>query len=187
MTCLLFFLPKSTVLFVKRGISKSLLSTIFSSPPPYKPQILIPSLLIFVIVQCSLPLWPYLFFHEDINWTLKGTHFAWRMKINSINHDATLVVLNKKTREQISYNIAQINFRPNVSKYSPYALIYYAHALKDSYAKEGQDVAIYANAFASLNSRPYYRYIDPTVDLSMTSYHFTKSNSFIIPRPTHDD
>lgn len=57
-----------------------------------------------------------------------------------------------------------------------------AHAIRVQRQAAGQDVAVFADSFLSLNGRPAALLIDPTVDLSREPYRLF-GQPWILPAP----
>lgn len=60
-----------------------------------------------------------------------------------------------------------------------------AHLIAALHAAIGQKVAVYADAYVSLNGRPAAQLIDPTVDLASEPYR-PFGQPWILPAPTTD-
>jgi hypothetical protein len=111
----------------------------------------------------------------DVAWTEEGHNFSWRMKLRNKDGHFTLRVRDKNSGAQWvvdpSSQLGDRQLRKAIGR--PDMLLQYVHYLRDAYQRDfGMDVAIYADAFASLNYRPEARIVDPQIDLARESHTF---------------
>ena len=121
----------------------------------------------------------------DVAWTEEGHNFSWRMKLRNKQGHYTLRVVDSQSGEQWTVDPkTQLNERQiRKSAGRPDMLLQYVHYLRNAYRRDfGMDVAIYADAFVSLNYRRKARIIDPTVNLAAEEHTFFHS-SWITEHP----
>lgn len=118
-------------------------------------------------IQLLLPLRHHLY-PNHVAWTDQGHYFSWRMKLRQkLGHLKLRLVANQGKKHWTVDPATQLSkrqLRKVIGK--PDLLLQYVAYLKRSYAKtHGDDLAIYADVFVSLNYRPARRFVDPKVDL----------------------
>ncbi|HHH31551.1 MAG TPA: HTTM domain-containing protein [Polyangiaceae bacterium] len=156
------------------------------TPPPSIPserdQRRIAGLLAAVIVvHALLPLRHYLY-EGDVAWNEAGHMFSWRMKLRNKRGRFSLRVVDKATGNQWTvYPDRQLTDRQyRKAATRPDLMLYYVHYLRDAYARDmNMDVAIYADAFVSLNYRPEQRFVDPEVDLAAEEPKIIGDNTWV--------
>lgn len=116
-------------------------------------------------VQTLIPL-RHTLYDGPVNWTEEGFRFAWRVML--IEKTATLeyrVAYADGTTIRVypSQELAAYQWR--VMRTQPDMILEYAHHLRDTLGDPNAPVAVYADAWVSLNGRAAARMVDPTVDL----------------------
>ena len=110
----------------------------------------------------------FVLYGPDVSWTERGYRFAWRVMLNEKTGLVDFRVVEVDTRrtwrvmpsaELTPLQHEQMRTRPDMIRD-------YALHLERSHARAGRSVAVYADAWASLNGRPTQRLIDPEVDLT---------------------
>ncbi len=152
------------------------------SRPPEKEQRRTAGLLVAVVaLHALLPLRHYLY-PGDVAWNEEGHMFSWRMKLRNKRGRFSLRVVDKATgNEWTVYPDTQLTGRQyRKAATRPDLMIYYVHYLRDAYKRDmNMDVAIYADAFVSLNYRPEQRFVDPEVDLAAEEAKVIGENTWI--------
>ena len=64
--------------------------------------------------------------------------------------------------------------------FQPDFILEYAHYLKDYYAKQGKDMAVYVESYVALNGRRSQPYIDSSIDLTDLQESF-KHKTWVLP------
>lgn len=134
-----------------------------------------------LVVHALLPLRHYLY-PGDVAWNEEGHMFSWRMKLRNKRGRFSLRVVDKATgNEWTVYPDHQLTGRQyRKAATRPDLMLYYVHYLRDAYRRDmNMDVAIYADAFVSLNYRPEQRFVDPTVDLAAEEPKVIGENTWI--------
>lgn len=110
-----------------------------------------------------LSLWPGRWLlTEDVAWTERGHRFSWRVLIVEKTGMVEYRIVHPDGAVEMAYprdvltdvQLGQLQAQPDLIR--QYA----------QYLGAGRDVAVYADAFASLHRRPVQRLIDPEVDLA---------------------
>lgn len=119
---------------------------------------------------------------SDVSWTERGHRFAWRVLLNEktglvdfrIVENGTGRIWKVTPTEHLSQvQREQMNTQPDLIRD-------YAHHLAAEHAQRGRDVAVYADAWASLNGRSAQRLIRPDVDL-VQSWSALEEADWIVP------
>ena len=123
---------------------------------------------LFFAVQLALPL-RYLVYPGPPSWTDEGFRFAWRVmlvdKAGSVRFD--VVERASSRRYSVDPRAYLTPFQTQMMAQSPDMVLELAqHVAGDFRRRKGLDVAVHADAWASLNGRAPKRLIDPNVDLS---------------------
>lgn len=152
------------------------------SRPPEKEQRRVTALLAAVVVfHALLPLRHHLY-PGDVAWNEEGHMFSWRMKLRNKRGRFSLRVVDEATgNEWTVYPDNQLTGRQyRKAATRPDLMIYYVHYLRDAYERDmNMDVAIYADAFVSLNYRPEQRFVDPEVDLAAEEAKVIGENTWV--------
>jgi vitamin K-dependent gamma-carboxylase len=118
-------------------------------------------------VQCLLPL-RALSDPLQSAWTREGFNFAWKVMLTEKAGNVVFRVLDRATGET-QYVEPETFLKPFQSAamaQDPDLVRQAALHLAEGYRRLGKDVAVFADAVASLNGRPAQRLIEPDVDLS---------------------
>jgi hypothetical protein len=134
---------------------------------------------LFLGIQIIFPIVPY-FFSENINWTHRGTLFAWRMKLNRKDVDLKLLVDQPNQNTKI-YRINDFFKSQSGLKYNPYVIWKCAQFLSEKAKKEGAQATVHVLAYQSLNGSQFYSYINPNLDISKESFHYFGPNNWVLP------
>lgn len=176
----LFFFDAKIIknLFLKK---KEFYSINQIKPLNYKPYLLTIAGIYF-IVQIILPIRHH-FITDNVLWTEEGHRLSWRMMLRSKSGYATYKVVNKKTNKTTIVNLDHYLSRKQKRMIAtkPDVIWQFAQHLKHDYKTKGQDIAVYVNAKASVNGRPYKTLIDPKVDLANAKWNVFKHNDWILP------
>jgi vitamin K-dependent gamma-carboxylase len=128
---------------------------------------LVMTLMTYGLIHLALP-FRHLFYPGHPSWTEQGHKFAWRMKLRSKEGFLHFFVEDKKNKSReyvfLAHYLTAKQIRDITGK--PDLILQFAHFLKEKYAQEGKDVAIYAQSFVGLNGREPRHLIRPDVDLA---------------------
>ena len=106
----------------------------------------------------------------DVSWTERGYRFAWRVMLNEKTGLVDFRVTEKSTgrvwRVFPSHELTELQHKQ--MRTQPDMIRDYALHLKGVHEAEGRDVAVYADAWVSLNGRPSQRLIRPDVDVTLS-------------------
>lgn len=143
----------------------------FTAPGPLRQKVTFWALFIFVFLQITLPL-RHLVIPGNVHWTEGGHRYAWHMKLRSKSGQTTFFLENKANGERIVPDLAGYlqEWQADDMHGKPYMIWHFAQFLKEEYALMGVDVAVYAEAPASLNGREPQYIIDPNTDLTSVSF-----------------
>ncbi|MEN0064069.1 MAG: HTTM domain-containing protein [Myxococcota bacterium] len=123
------------------------------------------------------------FLSNDVAWTEEGYRFGWRVLLNEKTGLVDYRVVERNTgRVWRAYPSAELTpLQHQHMRTQPDMIRDYALHLAKRHAAEGRDVAVFADAWASLNGHPRQRLIRPDVDLTQ-SLATLRSNAWIVPR-----
>lgn len=131
---------------------------------------------VWLCVQAALPL-RHLAYPGEVNWSERGFRFAWRVmliektgqveyRVEVTRADGEVERLRVHPRE----GLTPLQYRMLCTQ--PDMMLAYAHTLHARYRArypEAVRVAVFADAFVSLNGAPSRRQVDPEVDLATLS------------------
>ena len=107
-----------------------------------------------------------LLFPGNASWHERGHRFAWRVLLNEKTGLVDYRVVDTQGRTWRVQPAGELtDLQHEQLRTQPDLIRQYALHLEERFAEHG-DVAVYADAFASLNGRPSQRLIDPAVDLT---------------------
>jgi hypothetical protein len=135
----------------------------------------------YFIIQILMPVRHH-FIKGDVLWTEEGHRLSWRMMLRSRKGYAEFKIKDTKTGKTWLYNlqteltdkqIRQMQTKPDM-------LWQMAQHIKQAYAENGQNVAIYITAKASLNNNPARLLIDPKIDMAQVAWKHFIHNEWIL-------
>jgi hypothetical protein len=182
---ILFFFPAKTIhsIFLKKKPFYDKEEVII---PHYKKAFLAITSIYFII-QVALPL-RHWFIKDDVLWTEEGHRLSWRMMLRSKSGFIQFKVVNKANNKLIT----MVQPKDFVSKKQqrmlatkPDVIWQFAQHLKQVFAKNGQDVAVYAIGQISVNGKPFKPLINPDVDLAAETWKPLTHHSWILPSEKH--
>ncbi len=149
--------------------------------PSYR-NILIPSLIVWFVIQLCLPL-RHWFFQDDVLWTEEGHRLSWRMMLRGKSGQVNFKVVEKGTSDTIVVDKKEYLSRKQLRAISskPDLIWQFAQRLEEDYAKKGKKVEVYVDGKVSVNGGPYKRLIDPKVDLAAEKWQHFKHHDWILP------
>lgn len=125
-------------------------------------------LLIFVIIQVSLPLRHY-FYPGNASWTEEGRIFAWQMIIRDKGSQIVFYATNPTTGQ--TWEVDPLDDLTNYQlwrmSHVPDMILQYSHYLADKLNQEGhENIEIRVESMVSLNGREPQLMIDPSINLT---------------------
>lgn len=171
-------------------------SRFFAKKPPFAAQILVrPAgataiawvFGLYLLVQIALPLRHHLI-EGDVLWTEEGHRLSWRMMLRTRQGDLRFRVEDARTGFSEVVNPDHYltpDQREKVMAYPDFTW-QFAQILKKKYAAQGRQVAVYAKGRLRINRRPFYPFIDPTVDLASEPWDPFRHHRWILSRPSHE-
>jgi vitamin K-dependent gamma-carboxylase len=178
---LFFFSPQ---LLRKRFLPKKPLYTAGEIVVPQYKNVLITVFSVYFIIQIALPL-RHWFFQDDVLWTEEGHRLSWRMMLRAKGGTVVFWVVDKESQKRTRYDhnkLLSAKQRRGVRN-KPDMIWQLAQRIKAAEAKEGRDVAVYVDSKVRVNGGPYFRYIDPQVDLGAEKWQHFKHHDWIMPSP----
>ncbi|MBO6662491.1 MAG: HTTM domain-containing protein [Roseivirga sp.] len=144
--------------------------TLYSEPSSPRKKLVLWALGLFVAIQVFLPLRHWLI-PGNVHWTEGGHRYSWHMKLRSKDGQTTFILENKENSERIFVDLDGYlkDWQIDDMNGMPYMIWEFAQFLKEEYALMGVDIAVYAEAVATLNDREPQYIIDPNVDLTSVS------------------
>ena len=122
---------------------------------------------LFLVIQALLPLRHHLI-KGKVLWTEEGHRLSWRMMLRTKSAITSFIVEDKQTGKR--ENIRPLNY---ITKNQYGDLItkpdlqwQFAQRLKQEYAKQGKDVAVYVNSKVGVNGRPPSQLTIDTIDIA---------------------
>ncbi|MFM9402059.1 HTTM domain-containing protein [Myroides odoratimimus] len=140
-------------------------------------------LLAFMFVQLVLPLRHY-FIKGDVLWTDEAHRLSWRMMLRSRSGYTNYIVENKKTGDRKYYDIEEVLTSKQMARLSSPDMIWQmAQYIKKEYEAKGEDVAVYAESYVSINQRDLSQFVDPKVDLGAVGWNYFTHCEWILEKP----
>ncbi|MCE2613904.1 HTTM domain-containing protein [Flavobacteriaceae bacterium D16] len=179
---IVFFYPPETIrrIFLRK---KNAYSGNEIGKPLYRKPLLLISALYFLI-QLLLPLRHH-WIPGDVLWTEEGHRLSWRMMLRTRMGQVTFTVVNKETGERQLVDQREYltpKQRQKVAAY-PDFIWQFAQYLKETYAKEGKEIAVYADSRVRVNKHDFAPLIDLNVDLAQEQWLPLQHHQWIMPSP----
>jgi hypothetical protein len=135
----------------------------------------------FFTLQLLLPIRHY-FIQGDVLWTEEGHRLSWRMMLRQKTGITNFKVIDKKTKQELPYNIVEKLTRKQLSLVTskPDGMWQMAQHIRKEFAEKGIEVSIYIDSKLSVNHKPYKTYIDPTVDFAEAEWNYFGHNDWIM-------
>lgn len=130
---------------------------------------------ICLILQLLVPL-RYKLYPGEFFWTEQGYRFSWRVMLVEKRGHATFRIVDEENNTSFYVNNQDYltPFQEKQMSFQPDFILEFAHYLGDLQTAKGiKEVAVYVDAFATLNGRKSERLIKPDVNL------YTIKNSFL--------
>jgi hypothetical protein len=122
----------------------------------------------YLALQVLIPL-RHFAYPGAVNWTEEGFRFAWRVMLIEKTGDVELRVVDRATGQRFTVS-PRDELSPRqvaIMSTQPQMIIQYARHVAERFEQSGhRDVAVYADAFSSLNGHRTQRLLDPSYDLS---------------------
>ena len=164
------------------GHSDKDFNTVYSSK--YK-KLTIIFVVLYLTIQIFVPIRRF-FIYPHTNhpaWNYEGVRWAWHLKLNTKLTKINIFVTDPHTRQTFLVNYQQI-LTPYQLWFDnmPDMLVQFAHYLKEDFQKIGiKDPIVNIDCVASLNGRPFQRYIDPIVNLAEIEYPLFSHAQWVVP------
>lgn len=135
----------------------------------------------FFIIQLILPIRHY-FIKGDVLWTEEAHRLSWRMMLRQKNGITHFKVIDKKTNQELPYNIVEKLTRKQLGLVSskPDGMWQMAQHIKKEFAEKGIEVSIFIDSKLSVNNKPYKTFIDPKVDFAEVEWNYFGHNDWIL-------
>lgn len=148
------------------------------------------AILAFALFQLLFPL-RHVPYAGPVQWTGEGGLFSWHMKLSDRRGYVEFRVTDRATGKTETIDprpFLSPSQRPEMATH-PDVILQFARVLADERKAQGKDVAVYADAYVSLNGRKMRRLIDPKADLSQTNRILFGHAPWILPltEPLPDD
>ncbi|HSR61281.1 MAG TPA: HTTM domain-containing protein, partial [Robiginitalea sp.] len=140
---------------------------------------------LYLALQLALPLRHHLI-KGDVLWTEEGHRLSWRMMLRTRQGDLRFRVEDLRTGFKEAVRLDDYLTPDQKEKVMAYPdfIWQFARRLKEKYAAEGHEVAVYARGRLRINRRPFYPFIDETVDLASEPWDPLRHHRWILPEPT---
>ena len=140
----------------------------------------------WVGLQVVVPLRHFLI-PSNVHWSEEGHDFAWHMKLRDKEADAAFVVVADGVRFEIDNDDYLTARQESKMSARPHLMLQYADFLEDEFEELGYEhVAVYADAWASLNGREFQQFIDPAVDLTIANIPWLGHAEWVLPLDPHE-
>ena len=122
---------------------------------------------VFLIFQIFIPL-RYKLYPGELFWTEQGYRFSWRVMLMEKRGYTTFKIVDRESNESIYVNNSDFltPFQEKQMSFQPDFILEFAQYLGDFYTDKGmKSVAVYVDAFATLNGRKSERLIKADINL----------------------
>ena len=135
----------------------------------------------FFLVNIMLPLRHHLY-QGDVHWTEEGHRLSWQMMLRSKSGTPIFYVENKETGNRTSVDLHDYLSAGQKSDVGvkPDMIWQFAQHLRNRYAEDGIDIAVYVKANVGLNGFEKELLIDPEVDLAAVPWERFKHSDWIL-------
>lgn len=135
----------------------------------------------YFIIQLFLPI-RHWFIKGDVLWTEEGHRLSWRMMLRERGGFITFKIVDKQTKESFYYPLQKHLTQRQIDGMStrPDMIWQMAQRIKSQYQKEGKEVSVYANCYASVNRKPLAVLIDPKTDLAVAEWDYFWHNDWVL-------
>jgi len=133
---------------------------------------------LFFFWQIFMPL-RYLLYKGNVLWTEQGYRYSWNVMLMEKNGYVEFYVEDKTTgKRYIEYPKKYLTpLQEKMMSTQPDMILQYAHFLAEKYQDKLQhEIAVYADAYVSLNKKQGQTFIDPKIDLSKERDTFAPKN-----------
>jgi hypothetical protein len=123
-------------------------------------------------------------YHGNVSWTEQGHRFSWHMKLRDKDSRLEFIVIDPQTGQNWKTDLNEDLTGDQIPQMAarPDMILQYAHFLREKLRQTGPDnPIIIANAWASLNGRPFQQLIDPTVNMAQIHPTLFTSAPWILP------
>jgi hypothetical protein len=152
-------------------------------PSRNKQNLLITFLAIWFLIQIALPVRHH-FINSDVLWSEEGHRLSWRMMLRAKKGITYYKVVDTKTNDTITIKPSQyITDRQHKVMSKPDCIWQLAQYIHQDFEAKGKNVEVYAHSKIKVNTRPYYKLIDPSVNLAKVDFNYFKTNPWILPTP----
>lgn len=138
--------------------------------------------MVYFIVQFALPL-RHWFIKGNVLWTEEGHRLSWRMMLRAKHGNLNFKIIDKETGDRLEIKKADMlsakQMRALATK--PDLIWQFCQYLKEKYAEDGKQVAIYVNCRVRVNNHDYHPLIDPDVDMAQAKWDYFWHNAWIMP------
>ncbi|WP_017258658.1 HTTM domain-containing protein [Pedobacter arcticus] len=141
--------------------------------------------IVYFLWQFLMPL-RYLMYKGNVMWTEQGYRYAWNVMLMEKDAVIYFYVEDKETGERfIEYPKKYLTpLQERMMSTQPDMILQYAHFLAAKYQDQlKHSVAVYADAYASLNAKAGQTFIDPDIDLANQKDSFAPKY-WIMPEST---
>ncbi|MFT5750962.1 MAG: vitamin K-dependent gamma-carboxylase [Flavobacteriales bacterium] len=135
----------------------------------------------YFIIQIGLPVRHWIF-PGDVLWTEEGHRLSWRMMLRSKSGSLIFYAEDRATckRERIKLSTYLSKKQQRNIRTKPDMIWQFAQRMKNKYAAEGRDMAIYANCRVRVNGRKLQKFTDETVDLTSIPWNYFGHSSWVL-------
>jgi hypothetical protein len=153
-----------------------------AAAPRRRQNLVMVALAAYLALQIALPLRHWLY-PGNVDWTEEGHRMSWRMMLRNKAGSATFRAVDRASGESLRVDTRDLLGAKQASRIAtrPDMLWRFARIVRDRYAAEGRDVAVYVTSRVSLNGHPPRPLVDPDVDLSRAPWHWLTPQPWILP------
>ena len=135
----------------------------------------------FFVIQLALPLRHY-FIKGDVLWTEEGHRLSWRMMLRDREGYVDFKVIDKKTKQQLSYPVQYVLTRKQYQSLAtkPDMIWQMAQRIKKHFEKEGIEVSVFVDCMVSINGKNHKKLVNPKVDLAASDWNYFGHDEWVL-------
>lgn len=138
---------------------------------------------VFVVAQVVVPL-RHFAYPGDVLWNEQGMRWSWKVMVREKNGDLSYRVVDEGGRTRLELPRRYLrDYQEREMASQPDLILQLAHHIAEEHQRAGRRVAVYADAWVSLNGRAPRRLIDPKVDLAAVRDGLGGAD-WVLPAPT---
>lgn len=177
-----FFFPPAAIRSVFVRFGANVTDSTYRHSESRNKRVLLWFLLPYFLLQLVLPV-RHWFIPGDVLWTEEGHRLSWRMMLRKRDGSVNFRVVDTESGKPVSFDVGKMmtprQFK--TMKTHPDMIWQTAQRIRTHFEHQGRTVAVYADAWCSVNNGPSFRLIDPQTDLAQADFYYFGHSPWILP------